>query len=164
MNIKSKRHIIAFLMLSLILLLEPVKGFSASVTEITRKLTCGCGCNLVISACIVSMECSTSTQITGEVENMLKAGKTEDEIIKYYVAKYGEKILATPGKQGFNFMAWIIPFFTLIVGVGGIYFFINRALGSKKLEQGTNGEPTGDTESDKQYREQLERELDSYKL
>jgi cytochrome c-type biogenesis protein CcmH len=57
-----------------------------------------------------------SEQIRQEVRAMVDAGKSRDEIFDYYVAKYGERILATPRARGFNALAYILPWAVLALG------------------------------------------------
>jgi cytochrome c-type biogenesis protein CcmH len=59
-----------------------------------------------------------SEQIRQEVRAMVEAGKSRDEILDYYVAKYGERILATPRAKGFNALAYILPWAALALGAG----------------------------------------------
>jgi cytochrome c-type biogenesis protein CcmH len=76
--------------------------------------------NLIAPCCwsqTVSQHYSeVSEQIRQEVRAMVAAGKSRDEILDYYVAKYGERILATPRAKGFNRMVYILPWATLILG------------------------------------------------
>jgi cytochrome c-type biogenesis protein CcmH len=55
-------------------------------------------------------------QIRKEVHEMVAAGKSRDEILDYYVAKYGERILATPRARGFNRLVYVLPWAALILG------------------------------------------------
>jgi cytochrome c-type biogenesis protein CcmH len=55
-------------------------------------------------------------QIRKEVHAMVAAGKSRDEIVDYYVAKYGERILAAPRVKGFNVLAYVLPWTALILG------------------------------------------------
>jgi cytochrome c-type biogenesis protein CcmH len=54
--------------------------------------------------------------IRKEVHEMVAAGKTRDEILNYYVSRYGERILATPRPKGFNVLVYILPWSALILG------------------------------------------------
>ena len=40
---------------------------------------------------------------------MLADGKSEQAILDFYVARYGERILASPPARGFNLIAYILP-------------------------------------------------------
>ncbi len=46
-------------------------------------------------------------------------GKTHDEIIQYFLTKYGgQEVLAEPINKGFNRLAWLFPYVMGLVGVG----------------------------------------------
>lgn len=53
-----------------------------------------------------------------KVRELLDDGKTNAEVKEYFVLRYGEEVLAAPGGSGFNLIAWIVPFFIVIGGVG----------------------------------------------
>ena len=55
-----------------------------------------------------------SFQMRAVVREMLVEGKDRDEILEFFVDRYGKDILAAPPKTGFNLVAWLAP----IVGVG----------------------------------------------
>jgi|WetSurMetagenome_2_1015567.scaffolds.fasta_scaffold71482_1 cytochrome c-type biogenesis protein CcmH len=57
-----------------------------------------------------------STQIRAEVRQMLAAGRSGPEILNAYVARYGERILASPPARGFNRLAYILPWAFLVFG------------------------------------------------
>jgi len=76
--------------------------------------------NLIAPCCwsqTVSQHYSeVSEQIRKEVRAMVEAGKSRDEILDYYVAKYGERILAAPRARGFNVLAYVLPWAALVLG------------------------------------------------
>ena len=86
------------------------------VDEIGANLMCQCGCTMVLSSC----DCGTAEQMRGEIRSMIDQGKTKDDILNYYVGKYGEKVLAAPVAQGFNLSAYITPFAVILLGAGVI--------------------------------------------
>ncbi len=86
------------------------------VDEIGANLMCQCGCTMVLSTC----DCGTADQMRGEIRSMVDQGKTKDDIMNYYVGKYGEKVLAAPVAQGFNLSAYITPFAVILLGAGVI--------------------------------------------
>ena len=46
-----------------------------------------------------------------EVHNLLAQGKTRQDVIQYYITKYGSQIaLASPIDKGFNRLAWLLPY------------------------------------------------------
>jgi cytochrome c-type biogenesis protein CcmH len=65
-------------------------------------------------------------QIRNEVREMVASGKSRDEILDYYVAKYGERILATPRAKGFNALAYILPWAALPLGAWLLFILLKK--------------------------------------
>ena len=59
------------------------------------------------------------------VKDLIKDGKTEDEIYSFMVQKYGDWIVYSPPLNRTNFLLWIIPYLVLLVG-GFLIFYITR--------------------------------------
>ena len=92
------------------------------VDEIGTNLMCQCGCTMVLASC----DCGTAEQMRGEIRDMLGQGKSKPEILNYYVGKYGEKVLAQPPAKNFGLVAWIMPFFALLLGFLAVRVFLLR--------------------------------------
>lgn len=72
---------------------------------------------------------------------MITQGMGREQIIGFFRAKYGEKILSAPTSEGFNLLAWIMPFAAVFAGcfiiVGAISRWrANQALAEAALESG----------------------------
>ena len=89
-----------------------------TVGDLTDELMCQCGCGMTLANCAESMECSTTESMTAEIQQQIDQRKTKDEISDYFVAQYGEAVLASPRKSGFGLAAWTIPLLTITVGGG----------------------------------------------
>lgn len=62
--------------------------------------------------------CGTAEQMRIEISELVAAGRTYDEVVDYYVKKYGsQEVLASPIDKGFNRLAWLLPY---AVGLAGI--------------------------------------------
>jgi cytochrome c-type biogenesis protein CcmH len=46
----------------------------------------------------------------------IAAGDTKSEIKAALVAQFGQRVLAAPPKEGFNLLAWVLPFVGLVGG------------------------------------------------
>ncbi len=92
------------------------------VDDIGTTLMCQCGCMMVLSSC----DCGTAEQMLGEIRDMLGQGKSKQDILNYYVGKYGEKVLAAPVAQGFNVSAYITPFAAILLGAGVIGLIVRQ--------------------------------------
>ncbi len=65
-------------------------------------------------------------EMRGQIREMLAAGKSEQEIIEFYVAQYGERILASPPPRGFNLLAYILPVAFAAAGALLLVFVLRR--------------------------------------
>ena len=56
------------------------------------------------------------------VKDKIQEGKTENEIYKFLIEKYGEWIVYKPQLNKANSMLWFLPYFVFIVG--GVMIFL----------------------------------------
>ena len=64
------------------------------------------------------------------VKDLIKQGKTEEEIYNFLSDKYGDWILYNPKFDPGNFLLWILPYSVLVLGALIIAFLIRKS--SKK--------------------------------
>ncbi len=113
------------------LLMVAVYAFSPSARAETNydavasQLMCQCGCGQVLNACN-EPQCNTREQMNQQVRDLVAQGQEQDEIVKYFVSNYGEKVLAAPTKQGFNLVAWLMPFAVIAAGLGFVYLVVDQ--------------------------------------
>ena len=65
-------------------------------------------------------------EMRARIARELRAGKTPEEVRRGFVAAYGEWVLLTPPRRGFNLVAWIAPLLLLAGGLGAAGFLIHR--------------------------------------
>jgi len=79
-----------------------------------------------------------SQQMRQIVREMLAEGKERQEILEFFVDRYGQDILGAPPKTGVNLVAWVTP----AVGVAGgllAVFFILRSMTRREPANGSSG-------------------------
>jgi cytochrome c-type biogenesis protein CcmH len=75
-----------------------------------QKLQCTCGCTLDVFTCrTTDFTCEYSPALHREVLALGEQGKSDQQIVDAFVAKYGEKILMAPKPQGFNLAGYLVP-------------------------------------------------------
>ena len=94
---------------------SPARADSATVGDISKELICQCDCTMVLNNCSHA-ECGSREAMTALIEQKLAQGQSKEELIQFSVAQYGEQVLATPPKRGFNLTAWITPFAAILFG------------------------------------------------
>lgn len=57
-------------------------------------------------------------QMRQVIRQQLQAGRSEQQVLRYFADHYGEHILLTPPPQGFVLLAWLMPVFLLLAGLG----------------------------------------------
>jgi cytochrome c-type biogenesis protein CcmH len=84
-------------------------------SQVSEGLTCQCGCGLTVANCNMPT-CGFSVPMRREIDRMIGEGKTRAQIIAFYRREYGEKVLSAPTTEGFNLLAWTMPFIALALG------------------------------------------------
>jgi cytochrome c-type biogenesis protein CcmH len=88
-----------------------------------HRMMCQCGCNQVLLECN-HVGCTVSERMRTELAAAINNGGSDDKILKGFVEKYGTVVLAAPTTTGFNRVAWIMPYFALVLGLGLCVFFV----------------------------------------
>ena len=89
--------------------------------ELWQEVICMCG------TCgrkrIGDFCCAKAAEMRGEVARLLDEGKTRQEVLDYFVAKYGsQEPLASPIDKGFNRAAWLLPYVLGATGAAMVAF------------------------------------------
>jgi cytochrome c-type biogenesis protein CcmH len=151
----SRKYLISTLILiSIIVVSVSGTSYALTVKDISKDITM-VGCEMLVSNC----QTDAAQQMRDTIAKKLNQGLTKEEIIEEFIEKYGEQVYAAPTKKGFNLIAWIMPFLSLIVGGIIIYYFIRtRVISSNaKSEYLANKE-----EIDSESKEKLDEELKKY--
>jgi cytochrome c-type biogenesis protein CcmH len=130
-----------------------------SVQEVGEGLTCQCGCGLTVANCN-HPSCAFAVPLRGEIAEMIKRGMSRLQIIQSFRQKYGEKVLSAPTTEGFNLLAWVMPY--VAVGAGMLLIMIAVARWHKPGDGSDTPPPSaapGAGNFDAGLRQRLERDL-----
>jgi len=61
-----------------------------------------------------------------EVDEILGQGKSEQQIIDAFVTEYGTTVYVEPPKKGFGLVAWLMPLFYSVLGLGLVVFVVRK--------------------------------------
>jgi cytochrome c-type biogenesis protein CcmH len=81
------------------------------------KLMCMCGCGQILTQCN-HINCPSSGPMLKELDAHVEKGEADDLIVQDFIQEYGEKVLSAPPTHGFNSIAWYIPGFAFVLGLG----------------------------------------------
>jgi cytochrome c-type biogenesis protein CcmH len=112
---------------------------SAEIQAIEKRLACNCGCTLDVFTCrTTDFSCTYSPRLHREVLALQASGKTAQQILDAFVAKYGEKALMAPEPHGFNLTGYFLPGAAIAAAGAGLLLFISRR---KAAVAGGSAEP-----------------------
>lgn len=87
------------------------------VNDVARTLYCPLCSGVRLDAC----ELKACDQMKEMIALKLAEGEDTATIRDYFVAQYGPQVLGEPPRQGFNWLAWVLPFVAL--AGGGVYLW-----------------------------------------
>ena len=92
----------------------------AQAISIDRSLMCPvCPSETIDQAQVV-----LARQMQQIVREQLAQGRTRAEILQFFADRYGDSVLASPPKKGFNLLVWILPPTGLAAGATVLYFVL----------------------------------------
>ena len=92
-----------------------------------------------------------NSDMEAEIASLVKAGKTKEEVLGYFVDKHGERVLAIPVAAGFNLFVWFIP---ALIGLISIFIWFQYIKLPKEQEDRIQPDY-----SDIPHGDQIDREL-----
>jgi cytochrome c-type biogenesis protein CcmH len=120
------------------------------VNRVARQLFCPVCENIPLDVC-PTQACA---QWRGTIREKLAGGWTDQQVLDYFAAQYGERVLAKPASTGLTLFIWLIPPILLLAG-GAILW---RFLRSSRPIKPTAAPATPTPQSD-EYAQRLEQEL-----
>ena len=95
--------------------------------EVEHRIRCQCGCTLDVFTCrTTDFSCQVSPAMHRDVIALVEGGYGAQEIIDAFVETYGERVLMSPRKSGFNLLAWFAPGVAVLLGGAGILILLRR--------------------------------------
>ncbi len=126
-------------------------ALDVQVREISKTLRC----TVCQTENIWESGAPLAQQMRGVIRERLALGHSKEQILAYFLSRYGDYIMMEPPKHGVNWILWIAPFILLLGG--GIFIY-------KEVSKWVRGTPAPPTDPlpplDEQARQRIERELE----
>jgi cytochrome c-type biogenesis protein CcmH len=90
-----------------------------AITQELRCLVCQ-------NESIADSQADLANDLRDEVREMIRAGKSDKEIIDFMVARYGDFVRYRPPVKPTTWLLWGGPFLLLVGGVGALVLFLRR--------------------------------------
>lgn len=96
---------------------QPVSPTDNDVIRVAKQLYCPVCPNTPLDVC----ETKACQDWRAQIRDQLSQGWTDQQIIDYFVAQYGERVLAEPQRKGFTSLVWFLPLIVVLMGLGIVY-------------------------------------------
>jgi cytochrome c-type biogenesis protein CcmH len=114
------------------LLVASVVFFSVGATDpqarfndLGHKMMCTCGCGQVLLECN-HVGCTVSGGMRDELTSSIASGLNDSLVLQNFVQRYGATVLAAPTTEGFDLVAWIMPFLVSAIALVGTILLVRN--------------------------------------
>src|SRR3972149_765853 len=83
-------------------------------------------CGVCQNLSVADSPSEMAQQMRAIVRERLAAGERPEQVVQYFVDRYGEWILLSPRRQGFNLLVWLSPVVGVAVGVAIVTVVLRR--------------------------------------
>lgn len=95
----------------------PPSMTDAQRDDLEHSIKCQCGCPLDVYTCrTTDFSCGVSPAMHADVMTLVGGGHGASEILAAFQAVYGERVLMSPVKSGFNWLGYTLPSIALVAG------------------------------------------------
>lgn len=98
--------------------------YSERTLELSRKLACP----VCDGQSIADSQARLATDMKQTIESKVQAGDSDQEIIDFFVARFGEEILLEPSRSGINLTLWWIPVGVVALGAIVIALYLRDSI------------------------------------
>jgi cytochrome c-type biogenesis protein CcmH len=156
-DISKKPVFILFIFIVLASLIIRSSSLSESIDDEVREISYLLMCPICQGQSVAESNSELAKDMRSIIRQKLEAGESKEEIINYFVNRYGESILGYPPVKGVNLLLWILPALAVVIGGIAIGLFLRRSKATTGQE--INVEEVQDTKEDKEYLKMVERDL-----
>ncbi len=146
---------ITFIVLAIFITIS--SSLSESIDDEAREISYLLMCPVCQGQSVAESNSQLAKDMRSIIKQKLEAGESKEEIINYFVERYGESILGYPPARGVNLLLWILPALAVVIGGIGIGIFLHRSKADKGQEK--NIQKPESTDHDREYLEMVDREL-----
>jgi cytochrome c-type biogenesis protein CcmH len=91
-----------------------------------QQLTLELRCAVCQNQTLADSDAPLAQDLRKEIYDMMQAGRSDEEIKSFMVARYGDFVLYRPPMQGNTLALWVIPGVLLFIGTIAVFLTIRR--------------------------------------
>ncbi len=94
----------------------PLSGDEA--TQEARRIASGLRCPVCQGLSVADSNADAARAMKSRIDELVTQGYTEDQIVDYFVDRYGEFVRLEPEAEGMNLVLWLLPGGLVLGGLG----------------------------------------------
>jgi cytochrome c-type biogenesis protein CcmH len=102
--------------LALLLLAVVQVAHADPVDDATRRIGKQLQCPICAGATVADSPSDLAGQMRGVIRSKVQAGESDQQIIDYFVERYGDGVLVEPPRRGISLFVWLAPLIMLLAG------------------------------------------------
>lgn len=110
---RSRIPLIAFLLA----LTVPVSGTAQTLEDRTYAIARELMCPVCAGQTVAESNSTLAQQMRQIIRERLQRGESREEILAFFVAQFGESVLASPPKRGAGLVLWLAPLLAFAIGI-----------------------------------------------
>lgn len=105
-------------------------GEAATIEDRAQAISAGLRCPVCQNLSVADSPSRLAGEMRAEVEGQLRAGRTDDEVRAFFVARYGEWVLLEPR----SLLPFVIPVAAVATGIGAWLLVVRRRPRAERTE------------------------------
>ena len=101
-------------------------GGHQTLDERVHEIGAGLRCPVCLNLSVADSPSTLAGEMRTEIETQVRAGRSPDQIRAFFIDRYGEWILLSPPRHGWNLLPWAVPIVGMLAGVGVWVAFVRR--------------------------------------
>lgn len=158
-TLKNKKQTLIVLALIVSATLVSISlSYSQSIDDEAREISYLLMCPVCEGQSVAESNSELANDMRSVIRQKLEAGESKEQIINYFVNRYGESILGYPPVKGVNLLLWLLPALAVVLGGVSIGLFL-RSTKSRAPIDPHRQEAAADTGKDKDYLQMVDDDL-----
>ena len=91
-----------------------------------HEIGAGLRCPVCLNLSVADSPSTLAGEMRDEIETQLRAGRSPAQIRAFFIDRYGEWILLSPPRRGWNLLPWAVPIVGLLGGLALWVGFVRR--------------------------------------
>ena len=113
---KNRYYLVLIGVLSVVIIVGAIAG-DPSPEDRAHAIGARIMCPVCQGSAIANSPSETATSMMDKVNELIVAGMTDDQILSYFSARYGENIILDPPFGGKTLLVWLLPAAAFGIGV-----------------------------------------------